>query len=209
MTAAPTSLASPVAALRSDAHSKLTDSDLLRKVALTHDEAAFRTLVTRYATPVHALACRILGQSALAEDATQEAFLVIWQCPEGYDSARGSVRSWLMGIAHHRAVDRVRREQSQRNLGAAIRGPASLGDIAEEVAQAVDLPGEKRAVRRALERIPQAQRRVIELMYFDGLSQQQIAAALGIPLGTVKSRCLLGMRKLRKELLPAEGSVLW
>lgn len=178
------------------------DGDLVRRVAIS-EEDAFRTLVHRYGSAAHALALKILRERALAEDATQEAFLVVWRDAGGYDASRGSVRSWLMGIVHHRAVDRIRREQSQSNLAALSRHAVPMVDVEEEVVRAIDLPGETRMVRSALERLPREQRRVIALMYFGGLSQSQISAVLGIPLGTTKSRCLLGMKKLRTDLLPA------
>jgi RNA polymerase sigma factor (sigma-70 family) len=167
------------------------------------DEGAFRELFRRYAPTALSLARRVLGQPFLAEEIVQEAFLAVWRNPDGYDADRGSVRSWLMGTVHHRAVDAVRREGSQRRraLDALNADPVVVPDPSDEVVDELGLPSERKAVRAALDDLPEEQRRVIELMYFAGLSQSTIAARLGLPLGTVKSRTLLGMRRLRRTLL--------
>jgi RNA polymerase sigma factor (sigma-70 family) len=104
-----------------------------------------------------------------------------------------------MGMVHHRAVDAVRREESQRRRveESMLSDPVVFPDLADDVADRVDLPEERKAVRAALEGLPAEQREVIELMYFGGLSQSTISERLGLPLGTVKSRTLLGMRRLR------------
>lgn len=183
----------------SSERTSLADTDLIRQIA-TRDEDAFRALVKRYGAAAQGLACRILHQPALAEEATQEAFLAVWLRPDGFDPARGTVRSWLMGVVHHRAVDRTRREQNQRDLTASLAVPSPEDDIADEVAIAIDRPSDRKRVREALERLPHDQREVLELMYFGGLSQSQVATALDIPLGTTKSRTLGGMRRLRVAL---------
>ena len=166
------------------------------------DEEAFRGLFARYAPSANALARRVVRQAHLAEEIVQEAFLALWRNPEGYDQQRGSVRSWLMGMVHHRAVDLVRREESYRRRAEEQVGEARSHepDPADQVAEDIDLPGERKAVRAALDDLPVEQRRVIELMYYEGLSQSKIAERLGLPLGTVKSRTLLGMRRLRSSL---------
>jgi RNA polymerase sigma-70 factor (ECF subfamily) len=165
------------------------------------DEEAFRRLFARYAPTARALAHRVVRQSHLAEEIVQEAFLALWRNPGGYDEARGSVRSWLMGMVHHRAVDLIRREESHRRRAeaSAVEAPTEP-DLAEDVVEQVGLPEERRLVRAALEDLPREQRDVITKMYFDGLSQTQIAERTGLPLGTVKSRTLLGMRRLRAAL---------
>jgi len=181
----------------SDAH----DQELVRRLCLG-DEEAFRGLFGRYAPSAKALALRVVRQSHLAEEIVQEAFLAAWRHPEGYDDERGSVRSWLMGMVHHRAVDVVRREEAyRRRVEDSI--PSAMEesvDHADEVVDALGLPEERRTVRAALEELPAEQRDVLTMMYFDGLSQSQIAAKTGLPLGTVKSRTLLGMRRLRASL---------
>ena len=177
------------------------DRELIQRLR-NGDQDAFRSLFGRYAPSAKALALRVVRQSNLAEEIVQEAFLAIWMNPDGYDQQRGSVRSWLMAMVHHRAVDLVRREEAYRRR-AEDSIPEALeeeADPADEVAGRLDLPSEREAVSAALLQLPLEQRRVIEMMYFDGLSQTQIAERAGLPLGTVKSRTLLGMRRLRTAL---------
>jgi RNA polymerase sigma-70 factor (ECF subfamily) len=183
----------------------LTDSrdrDLVTRIA-SGDEEAFRGLFRRYAPAAIALAKRIVRQPFLAEEIVQEAFLAVWRDPAGYDEARGTVKSWLMGMVHHRAVDLVRREESQRRRAEdprLIEADDVADDVAQTVVEELGMPEERRAVREALDLLPAEQQQVIELMYFGGKSQSQIASSLGLPLGTVKSRTLLGMRRLRTAL---------
>jgi RNA polymerase sigma factor (sigma-70 family) len=178
------------------------DRDLIRRIAWG-DRDSFRRLFARYAPTALGLARRVLRQPHLAEETVQEAFLSVWKNPTTYDAARGSVRAWLMSAVHHRAVDTVRREEAQRRRAEDV---LSLPDVpsqdpAEQVVEELGLPEERAAVRRALQDLPAVQRQVIELMYFSGLSQSQIAERLALPLGTVKSRTLLGMRRLRSALM--------
>ena len=177
------------------------DEALLLRVG-AGDEHAFREFFARYAAVAHALAFRLVRQAQVAEEIVQEAFLAVWRTPERYDPARGSVRSWLMGTVHHRAVDAVRREQAQRRRTdqAAALVPRVAEDPTDDVLSALDLPRERALVQKALEQLPDEQRDVILRMYFDGLSQSQIAERTGLPLGTVKSRTLLAMRRLRTNL---------
>jgi len=187
--------------MRSAEPADARDEDLLVRVG-AGDEHAFRELFGRYAAVAHALAFRSVRQAQLAEEIVQEAFLAVWRTPDRYDAARGSVRSWLMGTVHHRAVDAVRREQAQRRRAeqASGLGPGIVEDPVDDVLAAIDLPRERRLVRAALGELPEEQRDVIRRMYFDGLSQSQIAERTGLPLGTVKSRTLLAMRRLRAHL---------
>ena len=191
--------------MRSAEPADARDEDLLLRVG-AGDEHAFRELFGRYAAVAHALAFRLVRQAQVAEEIVQEAFLAVWRNPDRYDAARGSVRSWLMGTVHHRAVDAVRREQAQRRRAeqASGLGPGIVEDPVDDVLAAIDLPRERRLVRAALGELPDEQREVIQRMYFDGLSQSQIAERTGVPLGTVKSRTLLAMRRLRAHL--GEGS---
>ena len=178
------------------------DRDLMVRIA-SGDEEAFRGLFRRYAPMATALARRIVRQTFLAEEIVQEAFLAVWRNPDGYDQQRGSVKSWLMGMVHHRAVDLVRREESQRRRSEDARSADAvivMADHADAVVEELGIPEERRAVRAALGELPAEQHRVLELMYFGGLSQSQIAERLALPLGTVKSRTLLGMRRLRSAL---------
>jgi RNA polymerase sigma factor (sigma-70 family) len=181
------------------------DHELVLRIG-KEDAEAFRGLFDRYAPAAHALALRVVRQSHLAEEIVQEAFMGLWRHPDAYDERRGSVKSWLMGMVHHRAVDAVRREEAHRRRAErSIPGALEVEpDPADVVVREVGAPQEREAVRAALGGLPAEQRRVIELMYFEGRSQSQVAAELDLPLGTVKSRTLLGMRRLRSALTGIE-----
>ena len=178
------------------------DRELIRRIGAGEEEA-FRGLFRRFAPNAMSLARRVVRQPFLAEEIVQEVFLAVWRHPEGYEPDRGSVKSWLMGMVHHRAVDAVRREESQRRRAAgAVADAIDPGDDpGVTVVEELDLPEERSAVRSALAELPSEQRQVLELMYFSGLSQSQIAERLSVPLGTVKSRALLGMRRMRTALV--------
>ena len=167
---------------------------------------SFRNLFRRYSPAAKGLALRIVRQSELAEEIVQEAFLALWRDPGAYREERGSFRTWLMSTVHHRAVDAVRREEAHRRR---TRGsePDTLveEDVGTIVVEEVDLVETRGKVRAALGEIPAEQRRVLEMMYFEGKTQSSIAEELGLPLGTVKSRTLLGMRRLRGMLLEESG----
>ena len=184
-----------------DEPSGARDRQLVRRIG-GGDEEAFRSLFAAYGPSALALAARVVRQRHLAEEIVQEAFLSLWLTPELYDERRGSVKAWLMTMVHHRAVDAVRREEAQRrrsdDLVAGFREEAD--DPSEDIVEAVAAPAERAAVLEALASLPSEQRAVLELMYFDGLSQTQVAEKTGAPLGTVKSRALLGMRRMRSEL---------
>jgi RNA polymerase sigma-70 factor (ECF subfamily) len=175
------------------------DRDLLKGIA-QGDLDAFVGLFDRYAPTAMALAQAILRQPHLAEEAVQEAFLAVWRAPARYRVDRGTVRSWLLSTVHHRAVDVVRREESQRRRPAQDATDQAPADPGEVVVEEVGLAEDRKAVRRALEELRPKQRQIIELMYFGGLSQTRISERLSLPLGTVKSRTLLGMRCLRTAL---------
>jgi RNA polymerase sigma-70 factor (ECF subfamily) len=185
--------------------SEARDRELMLRIR-TGDQEAFRGMVGRYGPSAKALALRVVRQTHLAEEIVQEAFTALWKNPDGYDQQRGSVKSWLMGMVHHRAVDLVRREEAHRRRAErSIPGALETEpDPADQVVRTVDAPEERRAVRAALGELPREQRKVIELMYFEGRSQSQIATELDLPLGTVKSRTLLGMRRLRETLAGME-----
>jgi RNA polymerase sigma factor (sigma-70 family) len=181
------------------------DRDLVRRIR-GGDEDAFRRLFRRYAPTALGLARRVVRQPHLAEETVQEAFLSVWRNAASFDEGRGSVRAWLMGAVHNRAVDAVRREEAQRRRAEDAASDPGLEplDPGDTVVEEVGIDQERTAVRAALGKLPSEQRQVIELMYFGGQSQSKIAKRLGLPLGTVKSRTLLGMRRLRAELLGME-----
>jgi RNA polymerase sigma-70 factor (ECF subfamily) len=181
------------------------DRDLMSRIR-TGDQEAFRALFHRYAPTAMALARRVLRRPTLAEETVQEAFLFVWKAPERFDPERGSLRAWLMSVVHHRAIDLVRREEAQhrRSLESVSDPQLEQDDPGVGVVEEVSLAQTRLEVRRALEDLPPAQRQVVELMYFGGYSQTQIADSMDIPLGTVKSRAMLGMRRMRGALLGVE-----
>ena len=185
------------------------DRDLVARLAVG-DHDALRLIYERYSRTSYSLALRLLRQPQLAEETVQEVFLALWRRPGAYRADQGSVRTWLLAAVHHKAVDHVRRESShrRRTLNEAIRsgGPGWDEDIADEVVRDIQSGEERLMVRDALEELPDAQREIVGLMYFDGLSQTQIATLLSLPLGTVKSRTALAMAKLRARLLRKVGA---
>lgn len=178
-----------------------SDVDLVGLVA-RGDSEAFALLYDRYGPTAYRLAYRITASSQLAETVVQEMFLTIWRQAARFDARRARPATWILTIAHHKAVDVVRSEQLRRTE------PAE--QIADVVDESVDLPrdawlGEQRdQVRRALAALPALQREVIELAYFTGYSQSQLAHLLEQPLGTVKSRTHAALARLR-TLLEGEG----
>ena len=141
----------------------------------------------------------------LAQDVVHDAFMALWRAPEAFDERRGSFRTFFLSMVHHRGVDQVRREQRlrARTEKAANLEPVEDEDPADAVAEAGYLSVRRKEVREALTELPAAQRQVLEMAYFDGKTQVQIAEELGIPLGTVKTRTLAAMRKLRTALQEA------
>jgi RNA polymerase sigma factor (sigma-70 family) len=175
------------------------DRELIAGIA-DGSEDDFRRLFRRYGPTALGLATRVVRDPALAEEIVQEAFLAVWRAPAAYDTALGSVRSWLMGIVHHRAVDATRREAARRRRDEAPVMADRPIELEDDVIEEIDLPDQRRRVREALDLLPPTQREVVELMYFEGLTQSQISERLSVPLGTVKSRTLLAMRRLRTTL---------
>ncbi|HYT10797.1 MAG TPA: sigma-70 family RNA polymerase sigma factor [Mycobacteriales bacterium] len=181
-----------------------SDGVLVRRVA-DGDDTALEALYDRYGRPAFALARRITGEPAFAEDVVQEVFLALWREPAKYDPARGGFPSWLLATTHHKAVDAVRREESVRRRRQQLAEDAdgytsaSSADIppVEDAAWA-GLRGER--VRQALGSLPPAQREALVLAYYAGYTQREIAERTGTPLGTVKTRMLAGMRRLRDLL---------
>jgi RNA polymerase sigma factor (sigma-70 family) len=178
------------------------DRDLVRRVG-TGDEQAFRALFRRYGPVAKGVALRLVRQAFMAEEIVQEAFLALWRHPSAYREELGTVRGWLLSTVHHRAVDMVRREEAQRRRAGEPQREA-VEDFAQAVVDQVHLQDTRSRVREAMGELPEAQRQIIELMYFGGKSQSAIAAELDLPLGTVKSRTLLAMRRLRTKLVDEE-----
>jgi RNA polymerase sigma factor (sigma-70 family) len=180
------------------------DEELLEDITRGEPEA-LATLYDRYRTIAYSLAYRVTGDASLAEDVLQEAFLGVWRNAGRYSSVRASVRTWILAIVHHRAVDTLRRRRASSDLPDGDSVPPVglvMPDVWPEVAGRLD----RDQVRRALETISQPQREAIALAYYGGLTQQEIAARTGAPLGTVKSRVRLGLLALRHALISQAGS---
>ena len=169
---------------------------------------ALQDLYDRYRTMAYSIALRITADAALAEDVVQDAFLGAWRNAGRYVEGRGSVKTWLLSIVHHRAVDAVRRRRPTSELPDMQTPPPAaltLPDIWGEVAGNLD----RAEIASALATLSDVQREAIELAYFGGLTQVEIAAKTGAPLGTVKSRIRLGLLAMRAALvgeLPEGGS---
>jgi RNA polymerase sigma-70 factor, ECF subfamily len=181
---------------------RLADEELMQAVQ-GGDPVAFEAIYDRHGGAAFSLAYRIVGTRAAAEDATQDAFLAIWRSRVRYQRDRGSVRSWVLGIVHNRTIDALRRNQ----VHATRRADAARIEEREAATELTDVEAfrrdEQRKVRAAIETLPEAQVRVIELAYFGGFTHNQIAEMLHEPVGTVKGRMRLGLDKLRRELAGA------
>ncbi len=177
----------------------LDDSNLMRRVAQA-DVHAFETVYDRYHVPAFSLAMRVTGTTAGAEEATQDAFLSLWRSARRYESARGNLLNWLLALVHNRSIDLIRR-RARQSLDVEIDVVlAERLESGERTDDQVLLDAESRHMRELVGDLPDTQRQTIELAYFKGLSQSEIAAKLDLPLGTVKSRQRLALARLHKAL---------
>jgi RNA polymerase sigma-70 factor (ECF subfamily) len=175
-----------------------SDEALLESAA-RGDQGAIAVLYDRYKGSMYGLASRITGDQSLAQDVVQDAFVGIWRNAARFSSGRASAKTWILSITHHRAVDAVRRRRPTSELpDPELPPPSQLvsPDVWPEVSDRLDAD----SVRAALGSLTDVQREAIELAYFSGLTQQEIAARTGAPLGTVKSRVRLGLLQLRAAL---------
>jgi RNA polymerase sigma-70 factor, ECF subfamily len=177
----------------------LADEEVMQLVA-AGSPRAFELLYDRHGGAAFSLAYRMVGNRAAAEDTTQEAFLSIWRSRLRYDQSRGSVRTWVLGIVHNRAIDSLRRGAVHDRRQEPMEEADDRFEAAERTDVEVARREEARSVRGALETLPEDQRRTIELAYFGGFSHSQIAELLDEPIGTVKGRMRLGLDKLRRQL---------
>jgi RNA polymerase sigma factor (sigma-70 family) len=188
--------------VRGKAYRGLRDSELVELVA-QKDAGALEALYERYGRPAYSLARRILTEETLAQDVVQEVFLSLWRDARRFDAGRGTVATYLLSMTHHRAVDVVRREENLRRWRTSDEGLELEADPKVRVEDEV-LTSERRAeVRSALQELPPAQREALLLAYFGGYTQREVAALVGVPLGTVKTRMAAGMRKMKEPLRDA------
>jgi RNA polymerase sigma-70 factor (ECF subfamily) len=177
----------------------LADEELMQLVYRSKADA-FEVIYDRHADAAFSLAFRMCRQRALAEDVVQEAFLSLWRSRARYDRNRGSVRTWVLGIVHNRAIDALRR-RAVRDRGLTTEEGIQERLVASERTDLeVARREEAREIRGALEELPDEQSRVIELAYFGGMTHVQIASMLDTPVGTVKGRMRLGLAKMRMSL---------
>ncbi len=179
-----------------------TDEQLMARVA-AGELRALEAVYDRYANLVFSVGVRVLHDRQLAEDVTQEVFLRLWRRPASFDPERGRFVTWLMSVTRNRALDEWRRTARRRRVEGIEDGDASplaSGDRSGDPQLGLAVAELRRTVREAMTRLPPSQRRVLELAYFGGLTQTEIAERTGDPLGTVKTRVRLGMRKLRELL---------
>ena len=179
----------------------LEDQELLVRIA-AGEKDALESIYERYSSAVYSLARYMLRSEAVAEEATQDVFLNIWLKASSYSSSRGQPKTWIMSVAHHKIIDVIR----SRRRAEAVSDPKEYETLdllpSQQIGtdEAVVRNLEAERVRRALDKLPAAQQEVVALAYFGGLSQSEIAARLGQPLGTVKTRARLALQKLREEL---------
>jgi RNA polymerase sigma-70 factor (ECF subfamily) len=180
---------------------QVEDLELHRRL-LGRDREAFEALYRRYGPQAYGLALRVTGQGTLAQEVVHDAYMALWRAPEAYDPSRGAFRTFFLSLVHHRAVDTVRREERLRRRTERALNPTDVADedVAEGIVEEAWLAVRRQEVRRALTTLPPEQKDVVEMAYFRGYTQARIAEELGIPLGTVKTRTLAAMRKLRRTL---------
>ena len=178
---------------------ELADEDLMALVR--HGEArAFEVIYDRHCGVAFSLAYRMCGTRTAAEDVVQESFLSLWRSGTRYDRTRGSVRTWVLGIVHNRAIDSLRRSVNHDRRRASDEGIEERFEAPEHTEVEVARRDEAREIRAALDELPEEQSRVIELAFYGGYTHTEIAAMLEAPVGTVKGRMRLGMEKMRRTL---------
>jgi RNA polymerase sigma-70 factor (ECF subfamily) len=186
--------------------SSLADEDLMARVG-DGDAQAFEVIFDRHADAAFSLAYRMCGRRITAEDVVQEAFLSLWRTGARYDRTRGSVRSWVLGVVHNRAIDLFRRDAVRTSRDVSDETAVERIPAPDSTAGEVQRRAQASEVRDALRELPDDQRLVIELAYFGGFSHSEIAEQLSLPAGTVKGRMRLGLTKLRVSLGDPSGAL--
>jgi RNA polymerase sigma-70 factor (ECF subfamily) len=183
----------------------LADEDLISLVEVS-DAEAFAVLYDRHSRAAYSLAYRMMGERQAAEDLVQDAFLKIWRGAGSYRSERGSVRTWLLSIVHNRGIDQLRSLGSRRRTQERIEASVPRFQPSEAFAQSWR-NSQREQVREALKTLPPEQLKVLELAYFSGYTHVEIAELLGLPLGTVKGRMRLGLKKI-KDYFDSQGTAV-
>lgn len=180
-------------------HAHLSDEALVALVA-RGDEGALGELYDRVGRIAYGLAMRVLRDDRLAEDAVQEGFLAVWRSAAGFRAEQAKASTWILTLVHRRAVDLVRREERRRAEPLTDETVVHAGGAAEATDEAAWLRFERERVQAALGQLPDMQREALELAYYGGYSQSELAERLGVPLGTIKSRMFAGLARLRELL---------
>ncbi len=173
----------------------MADEDLI-SLAGRGDAEAFAVLYDRHSRSAFSLAYRMMGERQTAEDLVQDSFLKAWRSAEGYRAERGSVRTWVLSIVHNRGIDQLRSLASRRRTQQRVEAEAPRSQPSEAFAQAWR-NSQRERVREALGTLPPEQLKILELAYFSGYTHVEIAELLGLPLGTVKGRMRLGLKKMK------------
>ncbi|MTV24406.1 sigma-70 family RNA polymerase sigma factor [Nitriliruptoraceae bacterium ZYF776] len=176
----------------------VTDEDLLLAVA-RGDRDAFASLYDRYAGLVFGVVKRVVRDPAQSEEVAQEVLVEVWRTAPRFDTERGSAQTWVLTMAHRRAIDRVRSEQASRDRAERI-GRRDHGRAFDEVSESVELRFEHQQVREALSALTDLQREAVELAYYGGYTYREVAELLGTPLGTIKTRMRDGLIRLRDAM---------
>ena len=204
----------PKASTRSAFDAAQADESVLVESVARGDARALEQIYARHSRGVYSLAVRLLGDTTAAEEVVQETFLKLWRQPTAYQPSRGRLLPWLLGVAHHHAVDMLRRRQLEQRHRAASNGEGSAASLENLGLTSADGDPQLRAggfdqrdaIGRALAELPAEQRLPLELAYYRGMTQFEVATLLSVPLGTIKTRMRLGLQQLRKV---PELSVLW
>ena len=180
-------------------HADLDDASLVGLVT-QGDAAALEALYARYGRPCYSLARRILTDEQLAQDVVQEVFLALWRDASRFDASRGGFSTWLLSMTHHKSVDSVRREENLRKRRTSADLLETQESDAPKVDEAVWSLVRRERVREVLKTLPDPQREALTLAYFGGYTQREISGLTSTPLGTVKTRMLAGMKRMKESL---------
>jgi RNA polymerase sigma-70 factor, ECF subfamily len=173
----------------------LADEELISLVR-RGDAEAFAVLYDRHSRPAYSLAYRMMGERQAAEDLVQDAFLKVWRAATSYRAERASVRTWILSIVHNRGIDQIRSSASRRRTQEQVEATAPMVQPSEAFAESWR-NAQRDQVREALSTLPEEQLKTLELAYFSGYTHLEIAELLELPLGTVKGRMRLGLKKMR------------